>query len=114
MRTLLASLTALVVLGSGCATTRAYEQRLEKWVGKPADTLVAKWGQPNQTIPLESGRKILEYKRMNEEHGNLNTPRQVAAEKKGAPPVGCKTQFLVSAEGTVERWKWVGDDCVSK
>ena len=99
---------------SGCATTRSYEHRLEKWVGKSSDLLVAKWGEPAQIIRLDNGRRILEYRRTDEEHGIANTPRQVAAEAKGAPPVGCRTQFLVGSNGRVERWKWVGDHCTSK
>lgn len=107
-----ASIVLTAVLG--CATTRAYERRLDAWVGKSKEALVARWGEPSQAIPLESGRTILEYRRRDEEHGRLDTARQVAAERKGAPPVGCRTQFLVGADGRVERWKWVGDHCVAK
>ncbi len=105
---------AIANVVAGCATTRGYEARLEKWVGRSSATLVAKWGEPAQTIPLENGRRILEYRRTDEEHGLADTPRQVAAEARGAPPVGCRTQFLVAADGRVERWKWVGDHCTSK
>jgi hypothetical protein len=105
-------LSALAVLG--CATTRGYERKLEAWIGKPKASLLANWGEPSQVVKLDSGREIVEYRRMDEEHGRLDSPRQIAAEKKGAPPVGCRTQFLIDPEGQVERWKWVGDHCVAK
>lgn len=101
-------------VATGCATTRGYERRLEAWVGKSKSALLAKWGEPSQVLRLDGGKEIVEYRRMNEEHTKVAPARQVAAEKKGAPPVGCRTQFLVGNDGQIERWKWVGDDCVAR
>ena len=45
----------------GCATTANYEAALNSWVGVNADQLVSKWGPPQNTFPLSSGGRVLEY-----------------------------------------------------
>lgn len=106
-----AVLAVLAVVG--CATTRRYERKLDAWIGKPKSALLNAWGTPGQVIALDGGKEIVEYRRADEAHGRRDLERQIALEKKGAPPVGCRTQFLIGPDGQVERWKWIGDHCVS-
>ena len=43
------------------ATKESYEMGLTNWIYMPVSDLIAEWGPPQNTYPLEDGGKIIEY-----------------------------------------------------
>jgi hypothetical protein len=77
--------TCAAALGVGCNSTAS---TAKGWVGKPASELVAAWGQPDSTVALEDGRKVLTWL-------SYESPGTV---------VPCRQSFTVSPDGTVEEF----------
>ncbi len=104
-------LFALAVLMSGCATTAKYEKVLNSWVGSPSDQLIAKWGPPSSSFPLNDGSTIYtwnhsgaptSYTNYNQFTGQLMTTTNVP---------WCNTSFRVGGDGVVQNWRWEGNAC---
>ncbi|MHC4616984.1 MAG: hypothetical protein ACYTEQ_04435 [Planctomycetota bacterium] len=74
-----------VVPGGGCAST---EDTNKRWVGRPAKELVAAWGEPDGTVCVADGRKLLTWT-------SFVSPGQV---------LPCRWSVTISPEGLVERF----------
>lgn len=46
---------------SGCATTERYNATLKTWVGRDVDSLIQKWGYPEQEKNSPNGNRVLIY-----------------------------------------------------
>ena len=57
-------ITVITVLLTSCATVsmQALSSSLNSWVGKSANTLIARWGDPDRTLS-EPGRTVYVYNR---------------------------------------------------
>jgi hypothetical protein len=73
----------LIILSGGCNST---SNSSSNWIGKQDSELIAAWGEPDNTITLQDGRKILSW-------DIYNNPSQV---------VPCRQSFTISADGKVE------------
>ena len=127
MRT--APLTLAALLVSGCATTAKYEEKLSSWVGGDAAALVNSWGYPSNSFEAPNGNKVYVYQR----GGSMVMPTtyQTTANATGYGNTAygaattnvyggqtltfwCNTFFEVSPANRIVRWRWEGNDCVSK
>jgi hypothetical protein len=104
----LAIAATLVFTLGACASVRTYETKLDHWVGKDSEALVAKWGTPNRVHTFADGHKMYEYL-FGDSHKGEKQGRATAGQD-----VGCKTFFFVDHDGVIRSWKWEGDDCVAK
>ncbi len=103
-------LFCLAIILSSCATTRSYEDRLLGWKGKPAQSLISKWGPPTNTINLADGGKVLRYKVR--EKGNKQFEKQLASVgEKASPFYDCRTDLLVDSTDIIVGWKFDGPNC---
>ncbi|MFA5286898.1 MAG: hypothetical protein WC394_01325, partial [Candidatus Omnitrophota bacterium] len=48
-------LFALLILLSGCATTRRYSALLDTWIGSNEESLIASWGAPQNVYYMSNG-----------------------------------------------------------
>jgi hypothetical protein len=89
----------------GCASTRAYEETLDVWVGKSAEELTEKWGSPQNIQLLADKNQAYQY-----------TKYDKTSEKRGtaSAPVSCQTNFFVNPNGVVVGWTHTGFDCRTK
>ena len=74
----------VAVLASGCTFTGDMDRQ---WVGRPTSELVAALGEPDSTLSLEDGRKVLMWT-------SFESPEQV---------VPYRQSFTISTEGIVEQ-----------
>lgn len=130
-------LLGLVVLVSGCATTRGYEAILGSWMGAKEESLVASWGPPQNVYQMGNGKKVIEYSRgQNIQTGGYAYTTPQTTYHQGVvgntlytgtstqyvtqtTPVyniqmWCKTSFILDSNGTIESWRWEGNNCVAK
>jgi len=73
------------VLVSGCTFTGNMDRQ---WIGRPESELVAALGEPDSTLSLEDGRKVLVWT-------SFENPGQV---------VHCRRYFTISIQGIVEHF----------
>ena len=129
-------LLVLVVFASGCATTAKYEAKLRTWVGHSEDSLIASWGAPQSVYTMASGKRVIEYaqgttvpiggytytKPQTTYHSGMvggslysGTSTQYVTEQTPTynMQVWCKTSFIMDSNGTIESWRWSGNNCVS-
>ena len=111
---------------TGCfATTAKYEEALDSWIGHTEDHLVTKWGVPNGVYEKNDGGKILTYTRTGSMYLPGNNTSNTSYDPWGGSTttitqsagtnisLRCKTNFVISKEGRVTSWSYVGNNCVS-
>lgn len=90
---------------AGCATTRGYERLLDSWTGSDVNRLIQNWGAPAETYTMPDGATMYTW---------------FFDDGAVAMPIGnmayavrryCKTTFMVSAYGIIERWRYEGNTC---
>lgn len=118
-----------------CASNAKYDKRLESWIGKPVNSLTAKWGEPSAKKFLANGDSVITYTKAND----VYVPSEFYYYNQGFEPSedvvyspflndydfspymnnfgyevvdSCQTSFLIQ-EGLVTGWKWKGNDCIS-
>ena len=120
------SLIFISLFLTGCfATTAKYEEALDSWVGHTEDHLVTKWGVPNGVYEKNDGGKILTYTRSGSMYLPGNNTSNTSYDPWGGSTttitqsagtnisLRCKTNFVISKEGRVTSWSYVGNNCVS-
>ncbi len=130
-------LFALVILASGCATTRRYSALLDTWVGSNEESLIASWGSPQNVYYMNNGKKVIEYsKGQTIQTGGYTYTTPQTTYHQGAvgntmyygtstqyvtqtTPVNylyywCKTSFIIGENGRIETWRWEGNNCTSR
>lgn len=65
MRLSLFTSCILCFLLSACASSAAYEQQMQRWRGKNAQTLRKQWGTPDAAIKLANGHILYQYTKKN-------------------------------------------------
>jgi hypothetical protein len=113
-----------VILLSGCATAEKYEAKLKTWIGSSESALVSSWGPPD-SVYENGGLKYLTYSKSVSGYIPGTAPtyqtriigNQAYTSSYGGSPgfaysEHCKTTFIIS-EGTIDRWRYEGDACVS-
>lgn len=102
-------LLALAVVGlASCATPgNGFKAKMQSWVGKPSDELIARWGVPTAERDLASGKKAIEYvNHLGSTTDVSHTPYMGATASTSNK--SCRATFLVSEEGIVESGSWHG------
>ena len=112
-----------VLILSGCATTKGYEQMLQTWVGSSESNLVAAWGIPDGVYQMNAYEKVITYQRggttylpgsapsyQTTYYGNTATTRPVGGSPGYVISQSCKTDFVVT-NGIVSSWRWEGNSC---
>lgn len=130
-------LFAMLMLVSGCATTKKYEAKLDTWIGASEDSLIASWGVPNKAYNMLDGKRAVEYVRKNTVQtggyvytipqttyhsgkigGKLYSGTSTAYVTEIEPvkkyKYSCKTSFIINKSGKVESWHHEGNNCISK
>ncbi|MFO0997259.1 MAG: hypothetical protein U1F33_11305 [Alphaproteobacteria bacterium] len=53
----------LLLLGvaAACAFPKEWQEGLDSWVGRSADSLVRRWGMPTSSYTFEDGSRVLRY-----------------------------------------------------
>lgn len=54
-------LLSFVIFLAACATTAAFEEQVNSWVGKSDSDLIASYGEPDKVIKLPNGDKAYQY-----------------------------------------------------
>lgn len=116
---------ALLLFGAGgCATTQV-DQKMQAWVGKSIDELVAEWGAPQQSLDDGRGGHILTWfeQRYRAEPVLLHSPYGPWCPPHGAwhgppypyyygptsyEPYSISRTFWVDPQGIIVRWAWKG------
>jgi hypothetical protein len=96
---------ASVFILSGCYAQSHFESDLQTWVGQSTSSLFEGWGPPTSTFDLPDGRKMYTW---------ANNSGAVAIPVAGtvyAVPRGCEITFTVSTTGSVETWRYKGNNC---
>ena len=83
-------LFVMVIVVSGCASTRA----AGSWVGGKYEDLVYTWGVPAGEKTLADGKKIVEYN-----HSRFSAANQYF----------CSVTFFVDCDGTIEKYNIDGN-----
>lgn len=122
-------LVTIVLLSAGCATTANYEANLRSWVGEDAESLVNSWGYPAGSFEAPNGNKVLVYQgggsmvmpTTYQTRANVSTYGNAAYGNATTNVYGgqtlnfwCKTFFEVSPSNVIVRWRWEGNNCVSR
>jgi hypothetical protein len=113
----------LSVVSSACATSSAFNAKVETWKGQSADALVQAWGQPDAIEPLHTGNRMYVYARLKhdpiayadfEKKAAFNTagpkPRTPASTDTGIY-IKCSTYFEVNRQNIIESVMFRGDEC---
>ena len=108
----------LMILVTGCATTRNYEKALNALIGSNEEDLVLIFGQPNKSYNLPDGRTVIEYSRYRVVEKNVGEPylSMLPENYIGTPDIykktlWCKTSFVLDQTGTITSWSHEGNDC---
>jgi len=101
------------------ATKESYERGLSKWKNIPASVLIAEWGLPQNSYPLEDGGKIIEYVRESQilisRYECVTIPRGPFRHhfyddcEESFPVISTmmsKTEFFVDPNGIIYRYRW--------
>ena len=108
---------ALAVLVAACASTEAYEEVLQGWVGKHTDELVEAWGPPQSNYEFRDGRRVLQYV---EVRTRYLPPTTSYSHRTGNREIlfdgyfsqySCITTFEAAVDGFIRSWKWEGNGC---
>jgi len=127
MKTLTETLL-LVLLTTGCATTRNYERTLATYVGHNIDEVVNLAGYPSQTFVAPNGNTVYLYQTFQQGvtptvqgpsstfvngYGNAINANTVNGITYGGQPytLYCNTYFEVNQENTIVNWRWQGNNC---
>jgi hypothetical protein len=117
----------VLLLGSvaACASTEAYEAKLNTWLGKAEIALVEAWGPPDSFYEV-GGKKYLTYLSASTGYIPGTAPiyhsrivgDTVHTHAHGGTPgavytLSCKTIFTVEG-GVIRDWRWQGNDCRSR
>lgn len=125
----LVSLIGMLLL-SGCATTKNYQQVMNEWQGAKAQDLVRVWGNPDSAVKLPNGNTTYMYYRQQQ----FTTPSSNAAPTFG--PFGttrysggfagmygagygqtvslyCRTLFEINSQGIIVSTQYHGNNCVA-
>lgn len=86
----LVSVTLLGLATTACVST---DDRMRSWVGKDESELLSQWGAPDSALQANDGKRILTWKTLSGEGGNLYT---------------CRQSFTIGTDGKVERWSYAG------
>ncbi len=120
---------ALSALLFGCATSDKYENRINSWVGKTENQLLAHWGEPQERRPDTGGREIFIYETTDTKQrmkvntttesrggGSITNNQDLSAKASYGTVrhLRCTTAFLVSSKGIVENAKAGGNSCRSR
>jgi hypothetical protein len=113
----------LSVVSSACATSSAFNAKIETWKGQSADVLVQAWGQPDAIESLHTGNKMYVYARLKhdpiaymdfEKKSAANTafvkPRNPASTDTGIY-IKCSTYFEINRQNMIESIMFRGDEC---
>jgi hypothetical protein len=111
------------VVFSACATSSAFNAKVETWKGQSADSLVQAWGQPDAIESLHTGNKMYVYARLKhdpvayadfEKKAAMNTtfpkPRNPASADTGIY-IKCSTYFEINRQNIIESVMFRGDEC---
>ncbi len=117
---------ALALITSACATTEKHDQKLQAWIGKTKNQLLADKGKPQETRPDKGGKSILIYEKkevridinrsasMTDENPELVSSKgratYFAANERA---LQCTSAFLISSAGIIEQVKSGGNNCRS-
>ena len=115
-------LLALVGISlASCATTKNYEAALSTWEGVSRDSLIRSWGPPDLRANLDDGEEIIEYRKASRYRKEDNPGEGGLAYALGyklgewmaggAKPPGCKTRFLISSDGVINEYEYIGEEC---
>jgi hypothetical protein len=102
----------LIIVLSGCASTRNYEKALNALIGSHKDKLVSIFGQPNKSYNLPDGKTVIEYSRSRVVEGNvgepyLYKPEGYSGDEYITPDIYNNTQD----NGIITSWSHKGNDC---
>ena len=116
----------------GCATTAGYKAVLNSWVGTNESALISSWGVPQNSYVMADGQRAIEYiKSTNvQTGGHTYTEAKTTYHYYGPYPVPstqyvthqvpiqnftywCKTTFIVNSSGTIQTWRFEGNNCVA-
>ena len=90
-RILISTYVAIFCLvGTGCVST---SEIMQSWVGTEESELLSKWGAPDSSAQASDVKKILTWKVLWNDGGNIYT---------------CRKSFTISKEGKVEKWAYAG------
>jgi hypothetical protein len=90
---------------TGCYSRSHFESNLQTWVGTSSSQLIDGWGPPTGVFDLPDGRKMYTWA------NNSGAAAVPVAGTVYAVPLGCKITFTVSNTGTVEKWRYEGNNC---
>ncbi len=125
---------------AGCATTAGYEAVLDTWVGDSETALISSWGYPNNAYVMVNGQRVIQYvqeenmqtgggtyeelQRIYDTQGDIYVDGTHAGTYSGGVTqvvtkqkpiynllIWCKTTFIITSSGIIERWKWEGNNC---
>ncbi len=118
-----------------CATPQKYDKRLQQWVGKQENELLAVWGRPSAEKYLNDHTKVITYTQINDWYYPMeyyaynggwvteNVIYEPFADEYGLDMYNqmteteveeyCQTSFWV-VNGIITAWKWRGNDCASR
>ncbi len=129
---------------AGCATTKGYEAVLNSWVGNNESSLISSWGSPQNSYVMANGQRVIEYVRGRNvqiggytytepqttyhtgsvnTYGDYNTHGTYSGTStqyvtKQTPiqniQFWCNTSFILDSSGTIQTWRWQGNQCVAQ
>lgn len=118
---LIISISGLLIL-SGCATTKGYEQRLNSWMGASEANLIRSWGVPKNVFN-SGGRRYFVYNSSRNIYIPGTSPTYTTTiygntayttSSGGSSPTNinmqCETTFEIQ-NGRVSSWRYRGNDC---
>ena len=118
----------LILLLTGCATTKKYEAILQTWIGSQENELIRKWGPPRQVYDAGGGVKYLTYQESSQGYipgtsptysTTYNPYTNTATTTSTGGSAGyyytnsCQTTFEIQ-NGYIASWRWKGNACKAK
>jgi len=115
----------VVLLLTACSpqTPKAYNHRLQSWLGKRQQLLIMKWGQPDGQFALDADTYVLTYIKTSDKakdgqthpYSSVLNYQALAGPRYGYSQYPeqwwCKTFFTVR-HGVIVNYSFSGDDCV--
>lgn len=100
-------MTLLLGFGlTGCATTQAFQERLQAWVGQDVNELFEQKGPPTSSFKMPSGKTMYTYSTSSAPVYVRQFRNQVVTEQ-----YWCSITFIVSSDQRIEKWQWKGNGC---
>ena len=115
----------LSFLLSACASTAAYQQQMNQWLGKNIQQLRNSWGKPDAAVKLPDGHTLYQYTRKNfytipepkRRPLQLNNNNFASYDEpwlKNQTMVRyCRTTFETNAHGTIIHVLFNGNNCIA-